>query len=342
MARILGLSLVALITLGLGACSLTYKPTGSVLTHLAQDEIVPHVYASRDLDLSACGTGMGQTQLIGAFGRVMQPPTRVLLNTHTLAGLCSEAAAQEAQLHFDRALHAGHTTEARDARIQAQRLYKRTAERRYKAYKNMVDAFGEIGNGQCPKLSGDTDQMEYLTGLLTSVQAILSDIRAGSSVGVPQDIAARAGRATQCLDNDKWWGVPNALQAVVWLSVPGSAPDGARPWQQLEAAANLGASKGMPMAAMLYAEAGYGRSDPAREQDGIRRVGKIYNADNGPEDYQILREVAYREALFLSDEIWTRQTGQRTPFLGLGGFPGDDNDENNNDSSDTDVDDLLS
>ena len=59
-----------------------------------------------------------------------------------------------------------------------------------------VDAFGKIGNGKCPKLGSDTEQMEYLTGLLTSVQAVLSDIRAGSSVGVPQDIAARAGRAT--------------------------------------------------------------------------------------------------------------------------------------------------
>lgn len=342
----LRLSLIIMVAFGLGACSLVYKPTGTVLKHLSQDEIVPHVYASNDLDLSACGTGMGQTQLLGSFGRVMHAPTRVLMSTHTLAGLCSEASAQEAQLHFDRALHADNTTEARDARIKAQRLYKRTAERRYRAYKNMEDTFGKIGNGQCPKLGSDTDQMEYLTGLLTSVQAILSDIRAGSSVGVPQDIAARAGRATQCLDNDKWWGVPHALQAVVWLSVPGTTPDGAQPWQQLKAATDLGASQNMPMAAMLYAEAGYGQSDAQRERDGIRRVAKIYNAGDGPKDYQLFSKVAYHEAMFLSDEIWTKQSGKRTPFLELGSFPSDENDkggennENKNDS--TDVDNLLS
>ncbi|MGB7756805.1 MAG: hypothetical protein WBL23_12150 [Salinisphaera sp.] len=341
MAKILRLPLILLVTSALGACGLIYKPTGSVLNHLAQDEVVPHVYASNDLDMSACGTGLGQTQLLGAFGRVMHSPTRVLLNTHTLAGLCSEAAAQKAQLHFDRALHAGDTTEARDARIQAQRLYQRTAERRLKVYHDTVDAFGKIGNGKCPKLGSDTEQMEYLTGLLTSVQAVLSDIRAGSSVGVPQDIAARAGRATHCLDNDKWWGVPNALQAVVWLSVPGTAPDGAQPWQQLKTAADLGASKGMPMAAMLYAEAGYGQSDPDREQAGIRQVAKIYNAGNEPKNYRIFSEVAYHEAMFLSDEIWSQQTGKRTPFLGLGSFPGDKN-KKKNDSSDVDVDDLLS
>ena len=102
MAKILRLPLILLVTSALGACGLIYKPTGSVLNHLAQDEVVPHVYASNDLDMSACGTGLGQTQLLGAFGRVMHSPTRVLLNTHTLAGLCSEAAAQKAQLHFDR------------------------------------------------------------------------------------------------------------------------------------------------------------------------------------------------------------------------------------------------
>lgn len=340
MAKMLRLPLILVVSCALGACGLIYKPTGSVLGHLSQDEVVPHVYASHDLDLSACGTGLGQTQLLGAFGRVMHPPSRVLLNTHTLAGLCSEAAAQEAQLHFDRALHAGDTSEARDARIKAQRLYQRTAERRLKVYHDTIDAFGDIGNGKCPKLGSDTEQMEYLTGLLTSVQAVLSDIRAGSSVGVPQDIAARAGRATECLDNDKWWGVPNALQAVVWLSVPGTAPDGAQPWAQLEAAADLGASKGMPMAAMLYAEGGHGQSDPDRERAGIRQVAKVYNADDGPEDYQIFSEVAYNEAMFLSDEIWTQQTGQRTPFLGLGSFPGDEQSKTD-DSSDIDVDNLL-
>ncbi|KEZ75910.1 hypothetical protein [Salinisphaera hydrothermalis] len=340
MAKILRLPLILIVTSALGACGLIYKPTGAVLNHLAQDEVVPHVYASDDLDMSACGTGLGQTQLLGSFGRVMDAPSRVLLNTHTLAGLCSEAAAQEAQLHFDRALHAGHTTEARDARIQAQRLYQRTAERRLKVYHDTENAFGKIGDGKCPTLGSDTEQMEYLTGLLTSVQAVLSDIRAGSSVGVPQDIAARAARATHCLDNDKWWGVPNALQAVVWLSVPGTAPNGAQPWQQLKAAADLGQSKGMPMAAMLYAEAGYGRSDPQRERDGIRQVAKIYNAGNGPKDYRIFTQVAYREAMFLSDEIWTQKTGQRTPFLNLGTFPGDDK-KQNDDSSKVDVDSLL-
>lgn len=324
MLKTLSLPLMAGLAVCLTGCGLIYKPTGKVLAHYSQDNVVPYVLGSGDLDLSACGTGMGQHQLLASFSRVIDKPSEVLLNTNLLAGLCSEAEAQEAQLRFARALRAGNTEEARDARIESQRLYRRTALRRYEAYQNTVDAFGEFGDGNCPSLGNKTRQAEYMTGLLTSVQALLSDIQASSSVGVPQDVAARAGRASECLDNEKWWGIPNALQAVVWLSVPGTAPDGVDPWNQLTQAADLGESKGMPMAAMLYAVAGYGQSDEQREKEGIRQVAKIYNNGIGPKDYLILGEVAYSQALFLSDRIWTRETGKRTPFLSLGDFPGED------------------
>ena len=122
-------------------------------------------------------------------------------------------------------------------------------------------ALHTVGNGECPSLGNDTEEFEYMAGTLTSIQALLSDIQASSSVGVPQDVAARAGRATTCMDNEKWWGVPNALQAVVWLSVPGTMPEGKDPWAQLKEAADYGETKGMPMAAMLAKQMrGYLRS----------------------------------------------------------------------------------
>ena len=339
MLKTLSLPLMAGAAVLLSGCGLVYKPTGHVLAAYSQDEVVPHVMASGDLDLSACGTGMGQNQLLSSFSRVIDRPSRVLLTTSLLAGLCSEAQAQEADLRFERALRAGDTVAARDARTQAQRMYRRTALRRYQAYKDSVRAFGELGDDQCPSLSGETDEIEHLVGTLTSVQALLSDIQASSSVGVPQDVAAKAGRETECMDNDKWWGIPDALQAVVWLSVPGTAPEASDPWTQLKQAADYGESEGMPQAAMLYAMAGYGQSDEAREKEGIQQVARIYNNGIKPRDYLILGEVAYSQAMFLSDRIWTRETGQRTPFLGLGDFPGDD--ASSGDDADFDAGDFL-
>lgn len=339
MLKTLSLPIMAGTALLLSGCGLIYKPTGHVLASYSQDEVVPYVMGSGDIDLSTCGTGMGQNQLLSSFSRVINRPSNILLTTNLLAGLCSEAEAQEADLRFQRALRAGDTASARDARTQAQRLYRRTALRRYQSYKDTVDAFGELGDDECPSFGSDTDEIEHLVGTLTSVQALLSDIQASSSVGVPQDVAAKAGRETQCMDNEKWWGVPNALQAVVWLSVPGSAPDGADPWAQLKEAADYGESKGMPLAAMLYAVGGYGQSDETREKEGIQQVAKIYNDGIGPKEYLILGEVAYNQALFLSDRIWTREAGKRTPFLALGDFPGEDS-AGSSDSS-FDADDFL-
>lgn len=323
MMKKLSLPTLAALVLGLSGCGLIYKPTGHVLAHYAQDEVVPYATGSGDLDLSACGTGPGQHQLLASFSRVIKRPSKVLITTNLLAGLCSEAEAQEQQLRFARALRAGDTEEARDARIESQRLFRRTALRRYQVYKDTVDAFGELGDGKCPSLGSETEEFEFMVGTLTSVQGLLSDIQAASSVGVPQDVAVKAARAADCMDNEKWWGIPNALKGVVWLSVPGSTPDGKDPWVQLQQAMDYGASKGMPLAAMLYALAGYGKSDVAKEKKGIRKVAEIYNAGEGPKDYLLLSEIAYAQALYLSDRIWTRETGKRTPFLALGDFPGD-------------------
>src|SRR5699024_5707518 len=138
-----------------------------------------------------------------------------------------------------------------------------------------------------------------------------------------QDIAAKAARASECLDNDEWWGVPQALRGVIWLSVPGTVPDGVDAWNVLRDAALLGKQQGMPLAASLYVVAAYGTGDVQRPQDGIRWVKSIYDAGIGPANYLSLAEIAFDQALYYSDIIWMKQTGHRTPFLGLGTFPGD-------------------
>lgn len=315
----------------LSGCGLIYKPTGAILKHYSQDEVLPYALSSGDLNKTACGTGRGLGQLMGSFGRVIKRPSKTLLSVNTLAALCSEGKAQRAHLHMLRALRQGNTAVAKDARIWSQRLQRRTALRRYQVYKDTVIAFGEIGDGNCPDLGNymGTDDVasQFMVGILTSVQGLLNDIKAGSTVGIPQDIARKAARATECLDNQKWWGVPKALQAVVWLSVPGSTPDGADPWAQLTAAADTGASQGMPLAPLLYALAAEAEGDTAKLKRGIRQVAETYNSGNIPMDYLLLSQVAYSQAQFLSDEIWTQKTGHRTPLTLLGVFPDEQSEE---------------
>lgn len=329
-----------LITVALTGCGLIYKPVGHTLNHYTLDEAVPYALASGDINKTTCGTGLALSQLMGSFSRVINRPARTLLSTNTLAAMCSEAEAQDAHLLVIRNLHEGNTGNARDNRIIAQRWERVTALRRYQAYMDTVRAYGDLGSS-CPDLTNEMgtelDQLQFMVGMLTSVQGVLSDIQANSTVGIPQDIAAKAGRASQCLDNNKWWGVPDALEAIVWLSVPGNAPDGADPWAQLRRSAAIGEQQGVALSAMIYALAAYGQSDTEREKAAIEQVASTYNADAPAGEYQILNEVAYSQAQYLSDRMWMEAKGHRTPLAALGSFPGDNADEN----SDFDAGDFL-
>ncbi|RJS93112.1 hypothetical protein [Salinisphaera sp. Q1T1-3] len=181
----------------MSGCGLAYKPVGHTLNHYALDEVVPYALASDDLDQSACGTGMGLSRLVGSFSRVIDRPARLLIVTNTTASFCSEARAQKYHLLVQRNLYNGQTDVARDNRISAQRWERITALRRYQVYRDTVQAFGEIGGAQCStvrdEIGTDQDALVYLTGLLVGVQGLLNDIQANSSVGVPQNIAAKAG-----------------------------------------------------------------------------------------------------------------------------------------------------
>ena len=64
-------------------------------------------------------------------------------------------------------------------------------------------------------------------------------------------------------------------------------------------------------------------------------VADIYNAydrgdksddrdeDNAAAQYLLLNQIAYNEALYLSDRIWIDDEGHRTPLVALGSFPGE-------------------
>ena len=58
-------AIAGLTGLALSGCGLIYKPVGHTLNHYSLDEIVPYALGSGDLDLAACGTGMGLNQLGG-------------------------------------------------------------------------------------------------------------------------------------------------------------------------------------------------------------------------------------------------------------------------------------
>jgi hypothetical protein len=318
--------LAALVVAGsavLAGCTAVYAPPAVILTHYANDHVVPEVLSSGDVDMSSCGSGTSINQLMSSFQHDIKRPHLVLMGTEMLSAYCAEARANEAHLMFLQSLHDGESDHARDYHVLEQRLQQLTAKRRFAAYQDFLAAYPAFTSGHCPHFSNDLDQAEFMSGLLTSVQALLSDIQAGGVVGVPQDVVNQAARASTCLDNEKWWGMPEAIRAAGWLSVPGTAPAGVDPQAAMDHALTVAAHAGMPLPATFAAIIAYSRGDGAREEAAIRAFVAIDQQNRVPKPYLLFAEIGRVEALQYSDQIWMQATGARTPYEGMGRFPDD-------------------
>jgi len=314
--------MVAAAGLALSACAPMYSATGVLLSGYAKDNVVPYVQASKDTDLATCGTALGQSQLLGSFSRVMDDPDYLMFYNSLLAGYCADGYAAEANLRYLRASQSGNVEEATDARIAEKRWHAVAARRRYTAYRHLVETYGRPGVGGCPDLDDESDQSTYLIGLVTVLQAVQSDLLSGSQVGIPRDLAVNAGRAAKCLDNDRWWGVPDAVQATVWSFVPGTTPEGKTPWQVFHKSAAQAKASGMRLALALYGIAAENQGRTDELQRAIAAAAAI-RGDQAPSEYVLVDRLAVAQLRHLSDKLWTEAEGHRTPIDGLGQFPGE-------------------
>ena len=105
----------------LSTCAAVYKKTGDVLIGFAEDEAVPYVLSSNDVDLG-CAMSNAFTPFILSFSRVTTQPNELAIMLYLLAGSCSEFLAWEEELRYLRAVHTKNVSEAEDARIAQKRL----------------------------------------------------------------------------------------------------------------------------------------------------------------------------------------------------------------------------
>ena len=187
--------------------------------------------------------------------------------------------------------------------------------------------------------------MLWLLGNIGGVQAVQHDGASGRLLGVPLDVPVKAMRAMSCLDNQKWWGMPKATQAAVWIIVPGSSDgfEDARgnqvdPYSTLEASLKVAQGSeiraAFAIAAMVFENVG--KTDALKAT--IARYAKL-TADGKKHKRQLLELVARRQIYAASDRIWTNQTGHRTPLNQFGQFPGGQGNETAPDNDDL-LDDL--
>ncbi|SDW38873.1 hypothetical protein [Marinobacter mobilis] len=293
-----------------------YTTTGVVLSNYAEGEATPYVLQMTDTRM-ACSLGESLDPLLYSFSRVTSAPDATGAMLMLLAANCSEQQAWEEELRYLRADHQGNVSAAKDARESMKRLNAEVAKRRYLAFQRAMRAYDYDPNeadAECPFLYEDQDELTFMVGLVTGMQAIVNDANSGSMAGVPRNIAPQAERAAQCLDNEKWAGLPNAIRALVWLLIPDTqpalAPD---PWRVFDDSARLGVEGGIRISMALQAVAAetFGRPDVLEAT--LKRFVESESTFEVDENYPLVDAIAGEVLMFSSDKYWTANYGYRTP-----------------------------
>lgn len=342
--RVIFLMLAALV---LSGCSMNqiftpvYKITGVVLKNYSETEATPYVMQMSDPAM-ACALGESIDPLIYSFSRVVDAPKETGSLLMLLSANCAEELAWEADLRYRVYEYAGAVGQAKDARERAKRLNAVVAKRRHISFQRAMEAYEYdpgAENAECPFLYDEQDEFTFLLGLLTGMQAIVNDANSGALAGVPRDIAAQAERAAECVDNEKWAGLPNAIRGMVWLLLPDTRPDlSPEPWEMLENSSRIGVEKGMRASMALEAVAAetFGREDVL--EDVLARFAESEKTFEVWDEYRVVDEVSRNVITYTSDKYWASNYGYRTPSTYFGKL----NDKRDMDEVDTmDLDGLL-
>ncbi len=326
--------IVAAILIALTGCSSIYRTTGWIAYDYSESYAMPYVMKTDDTQMG-CAMSEAMTPMLLSFSELTWTPDRLATTMYMQAGACAEAEANEEGLTYLRAYNSQDINEAKDARIRQKRLFALAAQRQYKAYQHLVAEFGEPGE-TCPDMDKE-EEFFWMLGLVSGLQAVMSDVRSQGEVGVPKDIAMKSVRGSQCLDAKRWWGLPKAMQAAVWTMMPDNAPEGIDPWQELVEASDMAGESGIRLAQAVEVMIADGSGNQERLRDAIRRhVQSVKTTPPNPQ-YRMLDIVATQQVLAVSDRLWTEATGSRTPVGSLGTFW----DDKSPADEALDIDDLL-
>lgn len=324
------IALLVTVTMLLAGCSnFIYRQTGDTLGGYAKGHMVPWLLSNEDIGL-ACRTGGAVGPLVRSFERVDVHTELPSLVSWLGAGMCAEAAGWEAELANLRAVKAGNAAAAKDAQLAEERFHRVAAMRFGVAWKLAAAKFPGIGGAKCPKIEED-EEIYYLLGSAAGLLSVLHDRASGGAANIDTKVLPMAARAAACVKSDKWWGVPMALQASVWMTVPGSGPKGVDPKKKLAAAAAIGDKAGVRLARALQVMSLDGAGDAAGTAKAIAAHEASIKATKSAASWRLLDAYGRSMTQQVVDRRWSSEKGHRGPTGELvlpekEAPPGDDDD----------------
>jgi len=315
---------------GIGA-ALLLSGCASKIDKLTVNRVVARALTVPDVDQS-CEIGVSLRSPLAAATKEEKPARKALLISEATAAMCDEVAAWSHELDRARALSSAtglppqlRAIQAKDAGYAADRSHQRAAARYDRAWKHGLVSFGDIGEGDCPKLKSH-DEFAYFITLVSGTQSVLHDSNSGRTLDIPQERLLKVVRGAECLrgdpdddgtvDGKKWFYFPEAVQAAAWATIPGSGPEGVDPWDVLEEVGAKGEGTGVRVARGLQVTiaANAGREDIVAE--AIVRHAAALDAHEQSASHALLDRYAFLLSLHQSDLMWIAEEGYRTPAFG--------------------------
>jgi len=309
--------LVAL--LHLSGCSTMYDLTGHGVVMFGEDRVLPYIMAS-DNTSGACSTAEGVGPAIGAFGPVVNK-FKIFISLGAFD--CEKGRSVEQEFRYLKAMRNAHPIEAQDALNQQKKHLAEAAKRAYEGYNAYVAVYGEPG-GECPSnenvfgQKNETDELYQLIGMLNGVFAVTSDMSSDSLSGIPIDMIPRVLRGLQCLDNERWWGLPQGVEALVSIMLmDDTAQD---PYKEMERAVATGNAQGVRLVQTVEAMLYLGQGKKTELRNMIRNHVDSKKTQPSNPQYRFLDAMATKQIQVVSDLLWVEATGMKTPFNKLGTF----------------------
>ena len=297
------------------ACSV-HKLIGNQVKHFSTENVIPVVLSSDDIP-TVCHANETNTPLLMSFTKFGVDNNMLLAFGYSGAAACTDAEAHEKELSSAIAEKQGLVNMAQDARIAQQLLNRDAGKRQLRAYQHTVAFFKnkhdyELGEGNCPKLKDDNEQLLLIIGGTAALQALKNDVASGRLINFDMGIPAKVGRAMDCLDNEKWWGEPKAIQAGLKVILPKDAQEEKEAWKQLQDSTDIGLQTGVRLSHATYAAIASikGREDYLR--DALKRFESLPNALLNNQ-YALLNTIAAVQVRQVANLYWVRNIGHRAP-----------------------------
>lgn len=321
------------------ACSPNHFIGTRVMQH-ATENVMPQVMSMDDVTL-ICHTNESFTPMLMSFGKFGVDNSMLLAFGYSGAALCLENDAMEKELWSEQAGKQGWVEIAQDARIAQQLLNRDAGKRQLMAYQHAATYFQknhqyDIGEGKCPSFRNDNEQLLLLISATSALQALQNDVASGRLINVDMALPPKVARAMSCLDNEKWWGEPKAIQAGLRIILPKNPQEEADGWRDLQNATDIGLQTGVRLSHATYAIIAYTKSREDYLRDALKRYENV-PVQTLNKQYALFDQVAGLQVRHIADRFWMQYQNHRAPTQNFSTFW----DENTQQSSAKDLGGLL-